>query len=221
MWLNLAAIARRLSHDPSVRSVIITGAGDRAFTAGLDVKVHCVQRLPIPPGTLIKSSQAASQGTLSQPSDDPARKATGLRRHILEFQECMTALEKCEKPIIVILHGTSYGLAIDLSLACDVRICAADARFAVKEVDIGLAADIGTLSRLPKAVGNFSWVKEVALSARVFGAEEASQVGLVSSVYSTKAEAVSEVCILSRAVPSSRASVCRTSNIEQECEAKA
>lgn len=133
----------------------------------------------------------------------------------------MTALEKCEKPIIVILHGTSYGLAIDLSLACDVRICAADARFAVKEVDIGLAADIGTLSRLPKAVGNFSWVKEVALSARVFGAEEASQVGLVSSVYSTKAEAVSEVCILSRAVPSSRASVCRTSNIEQECEAKA
>ena len=122
----------------------------------------------------------------------------------------MTALEKCEKPIIVILHGTSYGLAIDLSLACDVRICAADARFAVKEVDIGLAADIGTLSRLPKAVGNFSWVKEVALSARVFDAEEASKVGLVSRVYGTKAEAVSEVCALPGAVSGISSPACRT-----------
>jgi delta(3,5)-delta(2,4)-dienoyl-CoA isomerase len=91
------------------------------------------------------------------------------------------------------MHGTSYGLALDLSLACDVRICAADTRFSVKEVDIGLAADIGTLSRLPKAVGNFSWVKDVCLSARVFDAEEANKVGLVSRVYGNKTEAVSEV----------------------------
>ncbi|KAK3210093.1 hypothetical protein GRF29_44g1670613 [Pseudopithomyces chartarum] len=159
MWLNLSAIFRRLSHDPNVRSIVMTGAGDRAFTAGLDVK-------------------AASQGTLSQSSADPARTATALRRHIFEFQDCITALEKCEKPVVVIMHGTSYGLALDLSLACDVRICAADTRFSVKEVDIGLAADIGTLSRLPKAVGNFSWVKDVCLSARVFDAEEANKVGL-------------------------------------------
>ena len=51
MWLNLAAIARRLSHDPNVRSIIITGAGDRAFTAGLDVKVRHIQPLLIPPPT--------------------------------------------------------------------------------------------------------------------------------------------------------------------------
>jgi Delta3,5-Delta2,4-dienoyl-CoA isomerase len=63
-----------------------------------------------------------------------------------------------------------------------VRVAASDARLSVKEVDIGLAADIGTLSRLPRAVGSFSWVKEVALTAREWGAEEALRVGYVSSV---------------------------------------
>lgn len=62
------------------------------------------------------------------------------------------------------------------------RICAKDTRFSVKEVDIGLAADIGTLSRLPKVVQSGSWVKDVCLSARLFGAEEAEKVGFVSWV---------------------------------------
>lgn len=92
--------------------------------------------------------------------------------------------------MVCVLHGISIGLAIDMSTCCDVRICAADARFAVKEVDIGLAADIGTLSRLPKCVGNFSWVKDVCLSARNFGAQEALSVGFVSQVHENKAKAV-------------------------------
>lgn len=92
--------------------------------------------------------------------------------------------------VICVLHGISIGLAIDLSSCADVRICAADTRMAVKEVDIGLAADIGTLSRLPKAVGSFSWVKEVCLSARAFGADEALKVGFVSQVLESKAAAL-------------------------------
>jgi delta(3,5)-delta(2,4)-dienoyl-CoA isomerase len=60
----------------------------------------------------------------------------------------------------------------------------------IKEVDIGLAADIGTLTRMPKVVGSFSWVKDVALSARIFGAEEALRVGFVSQVKETKAQAL-------------------------------
>ena len=60
------------------------------------------------------------------------------------------------------------------------RICAQETRFGVKEVDIGLAADIGTLSRLPKVVRSGSWVKDVCLTARVFGAKEAENVGFVS-----------------------------------------
>ena len=92
--------------------------------------------------------------------------------------------------VICVMHGFSFGLAIDISTCADIRICSSDVKFAVKEVDIGLAADIGTLARLPKIVGNFSWVKDVALSARVFGAEEEYRVGFVSQVHETKEKAI-------------------------------
>lgn len=102
--------------------------------------------------------------------------------------------------IITVLHGFSYGLAIDLSLATDVRIAAADARLSVKEVDIGIAADIGTLSRLPKAVASLSWVKDVTLSGRIFGAEEALRMGLVSGVETDKESAVARAVEWARLV---------------------
>ncbi|KLU86731.1 Delta(3,5)-Delta(2,4)-dienoyl-CoA isomerase [Magnaporthiopsis poae ATCC 64411] len=99
----------------------------------------------------------------------------------------------CEKPVICVLHGVCYGLAIDIASCADVRVCARGARLAVKEVDIGIAADIGTLSRLPRVVGSFSWVKDVCMTAREFGPEEAAAVGFVSPgqhQHATKADAV-------------------------------
>lgn len=175
MWLEFKTVFDTLSLSPDVRAIILSGAGDRAFTAGLDV-------------------QAASQGGVLQQeagkTSDAARKAVGIKRHVVEFQDCISSVEKCEKPVICVLHGFSFGLAIDISTCADIRICTADVKMAVKEVDIGLAADIGTLSRLPKVVGSFSWVKDVALSARVFGAEEAYRVGFVSQVHPTKDKAI-------------------------------
>ncbi|KAK0668815.1 ClpP/crotonase-like domain-containing protein [Cercophora samala] len=173
MWLELRTLFNQLSVDPDVRAVVLSGAGDKAFTAGLDVTEASQNGLLNPEGNL-----------------DGARKAAKLRRHIAEFQECITAVEKCEKPVIAVMHGISIGLAIDISCCADVRVCAANTRFAVKEVDIGLAADIGTLARLPKVVGSFSWVKDIALSARDFGAEEALRVGFVSQVHESKEKAV-------------------------------
>ncbi|GAB1198291.1 hypothetical protein APSETT444_007605 [Aspergillus pseudonomiae] len=168
MWLEMRQVFDQLSSDSSVRAVVITGAGDRAFTAGLDVK------------------QAPLELFNDKAGSDAARKAFTIRREILEFQDCLTAIERCEKPVIAAMHGYSYGFAIDLSAAADIRICTQDVRFSVKEVDIGMAADIGVLSRLPKIVGNFGWVKEVALSARIFGAEEALRVGFVNSIHDSK-----------------------------------
>lgn len=92
--------------------------------------------------------------------------------------------------VICVLHGFCLGLAIDMACTTDIRISSADAKLSVKEVDIGLAADIGTLSRLPKIVGSLSWVKDVTLSARIFSAEEALRVGFVSAVESDKDAAV-------------------------------
>lgn len=88
------------------------------------------------------------------------------------------------------MHGIALGLAIDISCTADIRICASNTRFAVKEVDIGLAADIGTLARLPKIVGSTSWVKDVCLTARDFSAQEALAVGFVSQVHEGKEKTV-------------------------------
>lgn len=92
--------------------------------------------------------------------------------------------------MIVVIHGFAFGLAIDLSCAGDIRIAAKDTKFSVKEVDIGIAADIGTLTRLPKIVGSHSWVKEVTMTARTFGAEEAYRVGFVGHVLENKEKAL-------------------------------
>lgn len=170
MWLELKTVMDALSVNPDVRAVIISGAGDKAFTAGLDVEAANIQGI--------------------SDSKDVARRAAAIKRHIQEFQNSISSVEKCEKPVICVLHGYSLGLAIDLSTCADIRIASANTKLAVKEVDIGLAADIGTLTRLPKVVGNFSWVKEVCLSARIFGAEEALRVGFVSQVAETKQAAL-------------------------------
>ena len=77
---------------------------------------------------------------------------------------------------------------MDLITACDIRFASQDAFFSVKEVDVGLAADIGTLQRLPKIVANQSWVREICFTARNFGASEAAKNGLLSQVFGTKEE---------------------------------
>ncbi|KAI5207843.1 ClpP/crotonase [Aureobasidium subglaciale] len=173
MWKGIGQIFERLSHDQDVRCVILTSAGDRAFSAGLDV------------------ASASETGVLSGNDGlDAARVAQRLRHHIDEFQASISQIEKCEKPVIAVLHGVSFGLALDMTLCADIRICVDSTRFAVKEVDIGLAADIGTLTRLPKANIPMSFIKDVALTARVFTAKEALAVGIVSAIYDTKTEAL-------------------------------
>jgi delta(3,5)-delta(2,4)-dienoyl-CoA isomerase len=171
MWLNLGKIFTRLSADSNVRSILLTGAGPKAFTAGLDVQA---------------ASQGPTLGSEAAKNPDPARLAAQIRTHAAEFQDCITTIEKCAKPVIVLLHGYSYGLGIDISVAADIRLCTKDARMCVKEVDIGIAADIGTLTRLPKSGVSLSWVKEVALTAKEFYHEEALRVGFVSNVYENK-----------------------------------
>lgn len=75
---------------------------------------------------------------------------------------------------------------VDLITACDIRYCAQDAFFQVKEVDVGLAADVGTLQRLPKVIGSQSLVNELAFTARKMMADEALDSGLVSRTFPDK-----------------------------------
>ncbi|KAM5364612.1 hypothetical protein ACJZ2D_011393 [Fusarium nematophilum] len=172
MWLEMKTVFDHLSKDPSVRAIVFSGAGEKAFSAGLDLHA------------------AAQEGSMFNPRpqdvSDAGRHSFAVRRWATQFQQCISSIELCEKPVICVLHGTCFGLAIDMATCADLRICTADSAFSVKEVDVGVASDVGTLARLPKVVGSYSWVKDVCLTARGFDAEEALQVGFVSNVLATK-----------------------------------
>ncbi|KAF8458126.1 enoyl-CoA hydratase/isomerase family protein [Terfezia claveryi] len=179
MFSELQDIFERVRLDSAIRVVILSGVGERAFTAGLDLQ-----------GALGISKSNLKEGE-GQIGGDSYREARKVRETILQWQKAVNAVEGCGKrpqlffnflglAVIAILHGVSYGLALDLTSACDIRICTRSTRFSLKEVDIGLAADLGTLTRLPKIVGSMSWVKEIAYTCREFGGEEALRMGFVS-----------------------------------------
>lgn len=161
-WQELKKVFESLSKDGDVRAIVLASALPKLFTAGLDL-----------------TDASALQNVHGF---DPARQAIVLREHILEFQAAISSIERCSKPVIAATHGLCLGLAVDILCSADVRFAASSSRFAIKEVDVGLAADIGTLSRMPKIVGNMSALRELAFTAREFSAEEALQIGFVSKV---------------------------------------
>ncbi|KAJ1961755.1 hypothetical protein IWQ62_003759, partial [Dispira parvispora] len=161
LWSEIRQCFKAIERDTSLRAVIISGEG-RGFCAGIDVK--------------------EGPSELMTAAEDMSRKAYRLRSHILDLQSAFTAIQVCDKPVIAAVHGVCIGAGVDLITACDIRYCTSDSIFSVKEVDIGMAADVGTLQRLQKVVGSDSWVREVCLTAREFGSAEATQQGLVSGV---------------------------------------
>ncbi|MEE6490534.1 hypothetical protein FKM82_015898 [Ascaphus truei] len=157
---------RAIAVDVNCRAVVISGAG-KMFTSGIDL-------------------MDMSSDVLEQQGEDTARMAWNMRRKISEYQETFSVIEKCPKPVIVAIHNGCIGGGVDLITACDIRYCTQDAWFQVKEVDIGLAADVGTLQRLPKIIGSQSLVNELALTARKMISDEARSSGLVSRVFPDK-----------------------------------
>ncbi|KAK7379679.1 hypothetical protein VNO78_34368 [Psophocarpus tetragonolobus] len=148
-----------LDGNPDAKVIVVSGAG-KHFCSGIDLS--------------LLGSTATKSGS-----------GEGLRRQILAMQDAVTALERCRKPVIASIQGACIGGAIDIVTACDIRMCSEDAFFSVKEVDLALAADLGTLQRLPLIVG-FGNAMELALTARTFSAHEAKQFGLVSRVLNSK-----------------------------------
>lgn len=89
--------------------------------------------------------------------------------------------------MVAAIHGHCIGAGMDLVCSADVRLCSVDVSFAVAEVTLGLAADVGTLQRLPKLVGHQSIVRELCLTGRNFTAAEALHMGFVSRTCATRA----------------------------------
>merc|ERR1719394_2421797 len=98
------------------------------------------------------------------------------------------------------MNGACVGGAIDLASFADIRYCTADAKYSIKEVDVGLVADIGTTARFPKIIGSHSTYAELLLTGRWFFAQEAKEIGFVSKVFDNYQTMQREVQQLAHAI---------------------
>jgi enoyl-CoA hydratase/carnithine racemase len=166
MWKEIGMIFKEVGTlGDDGRVVILKGSGHSAFTAGIDL-----------------TDTSLFPKSFEEGDEDPARRGISFASQIREMQAAFTAVEECSIPVIAAIDGYCIGAGIDLVSACDIRICSPTAKFSVREVRIGLAADCGTLQRLPKITGNDSLVRELCFTGEVFDADVARQIGFVSRV---------------------------------------
>jgi enoyl-CoA hydratase len=162
MWNDIRSAFRYVDETPEIRVAILEGEG-KAFTAGIDLQMML--------------------GVGAEVRDDcDGRTRENLRRVILDLQDTLTSLERCRKPVLAAVHGACVGGGIDLISCADMRYCSADAWFTIKEIDIGMVADVGTLQRLPRLIGE-GMARELAYTARKFDAAEAKEMRLVNRVF--------------------------------------
>jgi len=162
MWHEIRKAFAWIDETAEARVAIIQGEG-KHFTSGIDLQMM--------------------MGLMPQIKDDcDARTREKLRRLILDLQDTLTSIERCRKPVLAAIHGACIGGGIDLICCADMRYASADASFAVKEIDIGMTADVGTLQRLPKLIPA-GIVRELAYTARTIAAVEAREIGLVNRVF--------------------------------------
>jgi len=181
-WLEMSRCFDEIGEDEDCRCVVVAAEG-RVFTAGLDLgDIALVQSLS--GGAAVADDDdfddEDDDDSASSRRPDVSRKAFNIHKLVLKFQDSFTSIERCPKPVVAAIHGACIGGGVDLVSACDVRYATKDAFFQIKEVDVGLAADVGTLQRLPRIVGGDSLVRELCYTARKLGADEALRVGLVS-----------------------------------------
>eukprot|EP00924_Labyrinthula_sp_SR-Ha-C_P009360 maker-scaffold_2-augustus-gene-21.39-mRNA-1 protein AED:0.14 eAED:0.14 QI:0/0/0.33/1/0.5/0.66/3/84/655 len=161
------------------RCVIVSGNG-KLFSAGVDLNTF---------------------GSVSAADDaDVSRKALSIYKMGKSWQASLTAIAKCNIPVLACVHSKVIGAGLELISACDVRYCTEDAEFILKEADAGLAADVGGLQRFPKLVGNDSTVREMTFTCRAMESAEALRIGLVTRVYGSKEKMLNEVIEIGKTI---------------------
>lgn len=176
-FAELAAAVASLHADAPARALVIASTG-KHFTAGMALEVF-------------------SGTSLAMPAT-PAERA-GFRETIAALQASFSALERLRMPVIAVIQGGCIGGGVDLACACDIRYATADAFFCIQETNIGLAADLGTLQRLPKLIPE-GVAREYAYSGRRMPAARARELGLVNEVFQTQAEALAAAEALAREI---------------------
>ena len=174
-WVELGDALEEINRDSEVRVVVLSSTG-KHFCAGMDLS-------------------AFSNGVDDIPDDkkpDHARVGEVLYRTAKELQGYISKLEEIRVPVIAAVHGGVIGGALDLITACDMRFASNDAFFCMQEINIGMAADVGTLQRLPKIIPDAK-MREMAYTGRRMLADEAKNSGLVGEIYETQDEMLDAV----------------------------
>jgi enoyl-CoA hydratase len=161
-WLEMPRVMASLEEDANVRVVVVRGAGAH-FSFGLDLVGMAAELGPVVTGPA------------------PLVERTRLLGLVRRMQEAVSAVERCPKPVIAAVHGWCIGGALDLVAAADVRLCSADARFSLREVKLAMVADLGSLQRLPRIMGQGA-TRELAFTGKDIDAAQALRWGLVSQV---------------------------------------
>jgi enoyl-CoA hydratase len=162
MWYEIERAMQWLDETPEARVGVLVGRG-KYFSSGIDLSML--------------------MGLGPKIEDDcDGRRREKLRRLILSLQDTLTSIERCRKPVLAAIHGACIGGGIDLITACDMRYCSANAYFTVKEIDVGMTADVGTLQRLPRLVGE-GMARELAYTGRRVDGAEAQQMRLVNRCF--------------------------------------
>lgn len=177
-WLELPDAVRTIDENVLARVIVISAQG-KHFSAGMDLSVF------------------ANMGKDFQ--GEPARRAEKARRMILKLQDAFNALEEVRMPVLAALQGGIIGGAVDMVSACDSRYCTEDAFFCIKETEIGMTADVGTLQRLPHLMPQ-GLVRELVYTGRKMGSQESKECGLVNHVYPDQETMLAEVMKIARTI---------------------
>ena len=161
-WRELPVAVRDIDNEAAARVIVISSQG-KHFTAGMDVTVF-------------------SNPKSLNFSGDRARAAENFRRTVLQLQDTFNALEEVRIPVLVAIQGGCIGGGVDMVSAADCRYCTEDAFFTIKETELGMTADVGTLQRLPHLISQ-GLVRELAYTGRKMFADEAMAAGLVNKVF--------------------------------------
>ena len=153
MWAAVGTIMDDLNSDDEIRVVVVSGAGGKAFVSGADI---------------------------SKFEDERANAEAEAKYHVLNRQS-RAKLTNSPKPTIAMIRGYCIGGGVGTAIACDMRICSDNARFAIPAARLGVGYYYDDLKRLTDLIGP-SFTKEIFFTARQFDAEEARDMGLVDRV---------------------------------------
>ncbi len=141
MLVELSQVTESIRINPNIRVVIFTGAGDRAFSVGADLK---------------------ERKTLTD---------LQVKRNIFKIGEVFTAIENLPQPTIAMMNGFSFGGGMELALACDFRIASDNALMGLTETGLGIIPGAGGTQRLPRLIGEAKALELILTAKKLTAAE--------------------------------------------------